>query len=109
MKPDQDLFSVIGSWIIYIVMAVLGCLANYASRVDAGEKFSIKTLVLRIIVSMFAATLVGLWGDSSGWDLKFICMACGLAGWMGVGAVKMIENAARSRSGVDNKNTGNPQ
>lgn len=106
VKPDQDLLGTIGSWIIYIVMAVLGCLANYASRVDSGEKFSIKTLALRIIVSVFAATLAGLWGDSAGWDRKFIFMACGLAGWMGVGAIKMIENVAKSRSGIDNKNTG---
>lgn len=101
MKTEQDLVSLIGSWVIFIVMAVIGCFANYASKIDSGEKFSLKTLALRLIIAIFAAVLVGLWGDLEGWDRRLTFMACGLAGWMGVSLIKLIENIIKRKAGIN--------
>lgn len=99
----------VGTWLIYIVMASLGCLANYANKIDNGEKFSLKTLATRWIVALFAATLAGLWGESQHWDKIFIFMVCGLAGWMGVSAIKIAENLIKQRSGGNSSQTGDKQ
>lgn len=114
VKQDQDLLTTIGSWLIYVVMSTLGALANYAEKVDKGEKFSLKTLMLRWIVAAFASAMAALYAESQGWDKRFIFMICGVAGYMGVSAIKMCENLLRNRMGVPtpevttNENTNRP-
>ena len=98
MKPeDQSYFDVAVTWLIYLVMSTLGALANYADKVDRGEKFSILTLILRWFIAAFASSLVGFYGELQAWDKRFIFILCGMAGYMGVTVIKMIERVIKSR------------
>lgn len=99
VKPDdnQGVLDVAISWLIYIVMCTLGALANYADKVEKGEKFSIKTFILRWLTAAFAASMAALYGESQLWDQRFIYMVCGVSGYMGVKAINIGEGLIRSK------------
>lgn len=98
-QEEQGLFSGALTWIVYIVMSTLGALANYADKIDKGEKFSITTLILRWVIAAFASSIMALYGESQEWDKRFIFIVCGIAGYMGVTAIKMGENILKQRFG----------
>lgn len=98
-QDDHNFISGVLAWIGYIAIATLGALANYADKVDKGEKFSITTLLLRWVIAAFASSIMALYGESQDWDKKFIFIACGIAGYMGVTAIKFGENILKQRFG----------
>jgi len=99
-SDDQGLISTALTWIGYFVISTLGALANYADKIDKGEKFSISTLILRWVIAAFASSIMALYGESQQWDVRFIFIACGIAGYMGVTAIKMGENILKQRFGT---------
>lgn len=100
LKQDEPgALSGLLTWIVYIAISTLGALANYADKIDKGEKFSIKTLILRWVIAAFASSMTALYGESQEWDKRFIFIVCGIAGYMGVTAIKMGENILKQRVG----------
>lgn len=99
-SDEQGFWHTAGAWLIYIAMSTLGALANYAEKVDKGERFSVKTFLLRWVIAAFASSMAGLYGESQDWDKRFIFMVCGVAGYMGVTAIKIGENLIKNRAGA---------
>lgn len=99
---DNNLLQQFGRWAIYIAMATLGALANYADKVDKGERFSVSTFLLRWIVAAFAAAMAGLYCESKDMGFLYTSMICGICGYSGVTAIKAFQNMAKNLTGGSN-------
>lgn len=96
---DSSLWQTVAKWLVYIAMATLGALANYADKVDKGEKFSVVTLSLRWIVAAFAAAMAGLYCESKDLGFLYTSMICGICGYSGVTAIKIFQNIFKNFTG----------
>lgn len=96
---DNNLLQQLAKWLVYIAMSTLGALANYADKVDKGEKFSLATLALRWIVAAFAAAMAGLYCESKDLGFLYTSMICGISGYSGVTAIKAFQTMLRNITG----------
>lgn len=99
---DNNLWQQFAKWLVYIAMGTLGALANYADKVDKGEKFSLSTLALRWIVAAFAASMAGLYCESKELGFLYTSMVCGVCGYSGVTAIKAFQNMLKNITGGNN-------
>lgn len=78
-------------FIIAILMTVLGGLASYAYKLLSGVSFSLRTLVLQLLVSLFAGSIMMLLGSHYGLTQEILGSACGIAGWSGATLISALE------------------
>lgn len=97
---ENNIWQTAAKWIVYLAMSTLGALANYADKVDKGEKFSLSTLILRWIVAAFAAAMAGLYCESKDLGFLYTSMICGVSGYSGVTAIKAFQTMLRNLTGA---------
>ena len=74
-----------------VLTGMWGALASYLRRLQAGEAFRLVSLMSHLVISIFASLLVGLLCVHIGAPWPLMAMSTGLAGWMGVEAIKIVE------------------
>ncbi|EKN8446790.1 hypothetical protein PZA49_003186 [Salmonella enterica] len=72
--------------LLALIMTVLGSLAKYQTR-PASEKVSLSS---HMVVSIFAGTMMALYGLDKQWSLYILGMGCGAAGWQGASILKRL-------------------
>lgn len=77
---------IIPALLLALIMTVLGSLAKYQLR-PASEKVSLSS---HMVVSIFAGTMMALYGLDKQWSLYILGMGCGAAGWQGAAILKKL-------------------
>ncbi|AKJ41471.1 phage holin family protein [Pragia fontium] len=89
MKEPQNYLSL--SYILVLVMTLLGAIASYAYRILNGEEFRWSILLLQATVAIFAGALVLLAASYYHWAAELAGGIAGLAGWSGAEFIKILE------------------
>ncbi|GKX62440.1 phage holin family protein [Pragia fontium] len=87
------------SYVLILVMTLLGAVASYAYRILNGEEFRWSILLLQAIVAIFAGALVLLAASYYTWAAEFASGIAGLAGWSGAEFIKVLEKRFLKRIG----------
>lgn len=79
------------SYLLVLVMTLLGAIASYAYRILNGEEFRWSILFLQAVVAIFAGALVLLAASYHNWAAEFAGGVAGFSGWSGAEFIKTLE------------------
>ncbi|MBK5143367.1 phage holin family protein [Budviciaceae bacterium BWR-B9] len=90
------------SYLLVLIMTLLGAIASYAYRILNGEPFRWSILFLQAIVAIFAGALVLLAANYYHWAAEFAGGIAGLSGWSGAEFIKTLEKRFLTRVNGEN-------
>lgn len=96
---DALLAAIQGTYLWFIVVALIGGTANYISKVRANKQktFSVVELVGEWFVAGFSGLIVALYCQGAGMSFEITAASAGIAGHAGSRGVYMIEQYVLSK------------